>query len=246
MNEVMRMLGKAFAAIITHYYYDHHTLPSDRDVSDSRFYLSKFWILKNPNIYINEGQWHRARKFIDELLKLAGEVAELRSRSAELDAALGRVGETLQDLASRVVDYDVEIGEVRSEVEAAASAVRDLEARVRAVEGLLEDYSRNVTGIISAVEELYALYNDLLERYRCLEEAIRSLNATEGGQAEAVPGSLERAVAETSQWYFWYIDPLQYRELLTGILRDVVHSSAVYSIIGSADIDANDPTELKI
>lgn len=63
---------KACTVVITHYHYDHHILPSDKDVIEAR----KFWlnaktlILKNPNKYINKSQWERARLFLSEILSL--------------------------------------------------------------------------------------------------------------------------------------------------------------------------------
>jgi len=66
---------RAKALIITHYHYDHHIIPTDPDVkSPIKMWLSrKLLIVKNPNMYINESQWFRARKFLNELLKLVGD-----------------------------------------------------------------------------------------------------------------------------------------------------------------------------
>ena len=64
--------------IVTHYHYDHHVLPSDADVEDplSMYLRKKIIALKDPNTYINESQWHRARKFLSELLALEGKSLE--------------------------------------------------------------------------------------------------------------------------------------------------------------------------
>ncbi len=61
--------------IITHYHYDHHVLPNDRDLNNPyKTYLGgKIIILKNPNMYINASQWNRARLFLDKLLSLVGD-----------------------------------------------------------------------------------------------------------------------------------------------------------------------------
>jgi len=66
--------SRARVVIVTHYHYDHHVLPSDPDLRNPRaLYLGgKTLILKNPNKYINESQWGRARKFLEELFSLAG------------------------------------------------------------------------------------------------------------------------------------------------------------------------------
>ncbi len=65
--------------VVTHYHYDHHLLPTDPDLRDPReLYLGgKKLVLKNPNKYINESQWKRARIFLEELLRLGG--LELRN-----------------------------------------------------------------------------------------------------------------------------------------------------------------------
>jgi len=55
--------------IITHYHYDHHFLPTDKDVNDPLILCGKKLCIKNPNKYINESQWNRSRRFIDEILK---------------------------------------------------------------------------------------------------------------------------------------------------------------------------------
>lgn len=55
--------------IITHYHYDHHFLPIDKDIDDPHIFSGKKLCIKNPNKYINESQWNRSRKFINEILK---------------------------------------------------------------------------------------------------------------------------------------------------------------------------------
>jgi len=63
---------KAHTIVITHYHYDHHVLPSDKDIMDpKKFWLNaKMLILKDPNKYINRSQWERARCFLSEILSL--------------------------------------------------------------------------------------------------------------------------------------------------------------------------------
>ncbi len=75
MERIGEACKKARVIIVTHYHYDHHALPSDGDVDDPRawFLGGKLLLLKNPNTYINESQWHRARKFLEELLALSGD-----------------------------------------------------------------------------------------------------------------------------------------------------------------------------
>ena len=73
---IEKHLKSAIAVIITHYHYDHHFLPTDVDIDDEYVLLKKLLILKNPNKYINESQWDRARLFLSELLALVGETLD--------------------------------------------------------------------------------------------------------------------------------------------------------------------------
>lgn len=49
---------------ISHYHYDHHTLPRE---AEEIYKGKKLWI-KNPNLWINHSQWKRARLFLEQLL----------------------------------------------------------------------------------------------------------------------------------------------------------------------------------
>ena len=73
---IEKYLKSAIAAVITHYHYDHHFLPSDPDLDDKRVLLGKILIIKNPNKYINESQWGRARLFLRELTALTGDALD--------------------------------------------------------------------------------------------------------------------------------------------------------------------------
>ena len=80
---------------ISHYHYDHHTLPEEAP----ELYRGKRLWVKDPNKWICRSQWRRARKFLNELLTLRGESLE-NSKEAqgfdfpdpigELPLALGR------------------------------------------------------------------------------------------------------------------------------------------------------------
>ncbi len=74
IQSIEKYMHRACAVIVTHYHYDHHVLPGDVDILDPRKYwlTARLLILKNPNMYINESQWDRARLFLSELLKLLG------------------------------------------------------------------------------------------------------------------------------------------------------------------------------
>jgi len=77
VEAITRACSRAEIVVVTHYHYDHHILPSDEDLRpmDPRtlFLNGKKLFLKNPNSYINESQWHRARRFLSELLSLASD-----------------------------------------------------------------------------------------------------------------------------------------------------------------------------
>ncbi|HIP56967.1 MAG TPA: MBL fold metallo-hydrolase, partial [Ignisphaera aggregans] len=61
LHKIESYVLKASIVIVTHYHYDHHVLPSDPMLWNKRLFQSKTLHLKNPNMYINESQWERAR-----------------------------------------------------------------------------------------------------------------------------------------------------------------------------------------
>ncbi|RLF16336.1 MAG: MBL fold metallo-hydrolase [Thermoprotei archaeon] len=78
-EEKVRLRDEAFKAIleaskraevitISHYHYDHHTLPSQAP----QLYEGKELLIKDPNAWINGSQWSRARLFLDELHRQLG------------------------------------------------------------------------------------------------------------------------------------------------------------------------------
>ncbi len=73
LNRIENYVSRASILIVTHYHYDHHVLPSDPMLSNKKLFQGKTLYLKNPNTYINESQWKRARLFISELDSLAGD-----------------------------------------------------------------------------------------------------------------------------------------------------------------------------
>ncbi len=102
MRAIEEACRKARMIIVTHYHYDHHALPLDDDLRDPKamWLGGKLLVLKNPNKFINESQWHRARLFLEQLLGLAGmslhehltepEEAEFADPVEELTSALSR------------------------------------------------------------------------------------------------------------------------------------------------------------
>lgn len=86
MKTIRKWIRKAIAVIVTHYHYDHHFLPGDQDLPEIKIWQSRLLILKNPNMYINESQWHRARLFVSRIMELAGEnVKEYLIQPLQLD-----------------------------------------------------------------------------------------------------------------------------------------------------------------
>lgn len=77
VRAITRCWEEAGVVVVTHYHYDHHIPPGDPDLGDAhRLFLGKTLVLKNPNTYINESQWRRAREFIARVLELAGDRIE--------------------------------------------------------------------------------------------------------------------------------------------------------------------------
>lgn len=70
-NEALKRIGAASEScdfvFISHYHYDHHTLPSNIPEGVINFYKNKTIWAKDPNRYINHSQWQRARKLFEEL-----------------------------------------------------------------------------------------------------------------------------------------------------------------------------------
>ncbi|MFQ6066538.1 MAG: MBL fold metallo-hydrolase [bacterium] len=56
----------ADGVFVSHYHYDHHTLPLEA----LEIYEGKTLWMKDPNLWINRSQWERARVFLSQLYKL--------------------------------------------------------------------------------------------------------------------------------------------------------------------------------
>lgn len=72
---------QAEIVFISHYHYDHHTLP----VEAPQIYEGKRLWIKDPNLWINRSQWERARLFLSQFCeifggKMIGELLEPRRR----------------------------------------------------------------------------------------------------------------------------------------------------------------------
>ncbi|MBC7189506.1 MBL fold metallo-hydrolase [Candidatus Aerophobetes bacterium] len=61
---IKKAAKKADIVFISHYHYDHHTLPGEA----KEIYQNKTLWIKNPNLFINLSQFERARLFLRELL----------------------------------------------------------------------------------------------------------------------------------------------------------------------------------
>ncbi len=73
----------AEALVVTHYHYDHHLRVYDGDLPEPGlpYRKARLIVAKNPNTYINESQWKRARELLRDLLRLYG--LDLNSYLAE-------------------------------------------------------------------------------------------------------------------------------------------------------------------
>lgn len=62
-GEIKKAASKADHIFISHYHYDHHTLPSEAE----GMYGNKTLWIKDPNLWINASQWERSRVFLGQL-----------------------------------------------------------------------------------------------------------------------------------------------------------------------------------
>ncbi len=69
LKRIKKYAKKAECVFISHYHYDHHTLPTNTTLS---LYKGKQLWLKNPNEWINYSQWNRSRLFLKQLWQTLG------------------------------------------------------------------------------------------------------------------------------------------------------------------------------
>lgn len=94
LSRIKSCLVRASVVVITHYHWDHAPNPSS-DALPPRLLRGRLIIAKNPNYYVNESQWKRARRFFEELAGAPPPLQEpLRERFddpvEELDIALSQ------------------------------------------------------------------------------------------------------------------------------------------------------------
>ncbi len=91
--KIRACLEESEVVIITHYHWDHAPRPGG-DILVPSLLRGKLVLAKNPNIYINESQWKRARKLYAELgcptEEPPGEPGEIPDPLAELPIASSR------------------------------------------------------------------------------------------------------------------------------------------------------------
>jgi len=68
LRAIKETAGKADIVFISHYHYDHHTLPQEA----MEIYQGKRLWIKDPNCWINRSQWARARLFLKQLHEVSG------------------------------------------------------------------------------------------------------------------------------------------------------------------------------
>jgi len=66
LEAIIRASREADVITVTHYHYDHHLLPKDF----KEVYEGKLLLIKDPNKWINESQWDRARLFLTQLIEV--------------------------------------------------------------------------------------------------------------------------------------------------------------------------------
>jgi len=74
LEKIISECAKARVVIITHYHHDHYVRLDDKTIDKAYtcYNEGKTLIMKNPNIYINESQWIRARTLIEGILSFRG------------------------------------------------------------------------------------------------------------------------------------------------------------------------------
>ena len=82
---------EANVIFISHYHYDHHTLPSE---APEIYEGKKLWI-KDPNLWINKSQWRRARLFLSQFCQILEEkmIGQVLQPPREIE-----IGDPLEDL----------------------------------------------------------------------------------------------------------------------------------------------------
>ncbi len=72
VEKIIEYSSRSDIIIITHYHHDHYLSIHDNDLEGYDTYDGKTLYIKNPNEYINNSQWKRARIFVNELLEKHG------------------------------------------------------------------------------------------------------------------------------------------------------------------------------
>lgn len=67
LDTIIQFSRSADTVFVSHYHYDHHTLPLEK----KQLYIGKELWIKNPNRWINHSQWERARLFVGQLYEIA-------------------------------------------------------------------------------------------------------------------------------------------------------------------------------
>ncbi len=101
--------------VVSHYHYDHHFLPEFEGFEAEKLLdESSLWV-KDPNRWINNSQWDRARKFIESLCHLfeGGDFDDLKTNPRkeqfedpvpELEHAMNKDFEDYQDRRDELLD----------------------------------------------------------------------------------------------------------------------------------------------
>ncbi len=80
LEAIKKAARGAEVVFISHYHYDHHTLPQEAP----EIYCDKVLWIKDPNRWINRSQWNRSRLFAEQLLEvLEGKKLEYASPEEE-------------------------------------------------------------------------------------------------------------------------------------------------------------------
>ena len=151
---------------------------------------------------------------------------------------------------SKVENLDDKIGDIENYVVEHVGDISSLDDRVSRVEARVDEalekagrVERKLASLTNATSELYSMYNDLLGKYRALEERVSELEqqATKPPQFPGGAGEYWGVVLRLQQWYYWFSNPLMYREFIQEVLKETPSIPEVSKIVREASVSHDEP-----
>lgn len=103
LKRIVGAVGGVELVVVTHYHYDHYVRPWEDGWGWLwPVYDGKTVVAKDPNVFINESQWGRARRLVEGLAAMAGvDAGEAYCEAGDIEWALGRLGDPGDERARR-------------------------------------------------------------------------------------------------------------------------------------------------